>query len=94
MRSSPPGVYWRRQTTGAPSSANALDQLTAPIALYPDAIVIQILTASKNFDKVELFAGWLEKNSNLKGSELQDAAQKAGFEPLWSRWRRFRKSSR
>jgi len=61
-------------------AANAIDQLTAPIALYPDAIVIQILTASKNFSKVELFATWLEKNSNLKGTELQDAAQKAGFD--------------
>ena len=65
------------------ASASEIDQLTGPIALYPDAIVIQTLTASKDYAAVLSFAGWLEKNANLKGSELQDAAQKAGFsEPL------------
>ena len=30
-------------------------------------------------ETVKSFAGWLGKNSKLKGSELQDAAQKAGY---------------
>ena len=62
----------------AAASTTALDNLLAPIALYPDALVAQILEASKDLAAVEKFAGWLKSNSALKGSELQDAAQKAG----------------
>jgi hypothetical protein len=63
-----------------PSASDAaLDQLTGPIALYPDALVAQILEASKDVSAVQKFAGWLKSNSALKGTELQDAAQKAGF---------------
>ena len=61
------------------ASTAALDNLLAPIALYPDALVAQILEASKDFAAVQKFAGWLKSNSALKGTELQDAAQKAGF---------------
>jgi hypothetical protein len=74
----PAGNLCAQQTAGAPAASSALDQLTGPIALYPDALVIHILTASKDYGAVLSLAGWLEKNSNLKGSELQDAAQKAG----------------
>ena len=63
----------------AAASTTALDNLLAPIALYPDALVAQILEASKDFAAVQKFAGWLKSNSALKGTALQDAAQKAGF---------------
>jgi hypothetical protein len=62
-------------------SPQMLDTLTGPIALYPDALVAQILTASTNFASLQQFSGWMGANSNLKGSELQDAAQQAGFDP-------------
>jgi hypothetical protein len=61
------------------ASEAALDALTGPIALYPDALVSQVLEASKDVAAVQKFAGWLKTNSALKGTELQDAAQKAGF---------------
>ena len=63
----------------AATSTTALDNLLAPIALYPDALIAQILEASKDFAAVQKFAGWLKSNSALKGTALQDAAQKAGF---------------
>jgi hypothetical protein len=63
----------------ASASTAALDNLLAPIALYPDALVAQILEASKDFAAVQKFAGWLKSNGALKGTELQDAAKKAGF---------------
>jgi hypothetical protein len=69
-----------QQATGKPSSTQSIDQLTAPIALYPDALIFQIMPASTNVDTVKSFAGWLEKNASLKGSALQDAAQNAGFD--------------
>jgi hypothetical protein len=61
-------------------SPQEIDSLTAPVALYPDALLAQLLVASTNFSQLESFAGWLGKNSNLTGSSLQDAAQKAGYE--------------
>ena len=67
----------------AAASTTALDNLLAPIALYPDALVAQILEASKDFAAVQKFAAWLKTNSSLKGTELQDAAHKAGFAPCY-----------
>ena len=67
----------------ATASTTALDNLLAPIALYPDALVAQILEASKDFAAVLKFSGWLKSNSALKGTALQDAAQKAGFAPCY-----------
>ena len=71
-----------------------VDQLTGPIALYPDALIFQILTASTNLDKLKSFAGWMGKNGKLKGSELQDAAEKAGFDAAYVALAPFPKSSR
>ena len=65
----------------APSSASAaaMDTLTAPIALYPDALIAQILQASTDPAGVQKFSAWLGANASLKGTPLQDAAQAAGF---------------
>lgn len=56
-----------------------IDALTAPIALYPDALIAQVLDASTNPAEVQDFSKWLKQNANLKGSELQEAASKANF---------------
>ena len=58
-----------------------LDKLLAPVALYPDQLLAQMLLCSGNSRKVGELSGWLKKNSAVKGSELQQAAEKAGFEP-------------
>jgi hypothetical protein len=58
-----------------------LDQLLAPVALYPDQLLAQMLLCSGNPSKVGELAAWLKGNAQLKGSELQQAAQNAGFEP-------------
>ena len=54
-----------------------LDQLVAPIALYPDSIVAQIMMASTYPLEVVQAQRWLEQNKNLKDAELdsQGAAQ-------------------
>jgi hypothetical protein len=62
------------------TSADALDRLLAPIALYPDQLLAQMLLCAANPGKVGALSEWLASNQ-LKGSELQDAAVKAGFEP-------------
>ena len=40
----------------------------------------QVLDAATNPAEVQDFSGWLKQNPNLKGSELQEAASKAGFD--------------
>ncbi len=72
----------RAAATAAPTGtpAQAIDSLTGPIALYPDALIAQILDASTNPAEVQDFGGWLKQHSNLKGSQLQEAASKAGFD--------------
>src|SRR5258708_40162639 len=51
---------------GVPLSAEELQQLVAPIALYPDALVAQILGAATFPDQVAAAAGWLQQNSYFK----------------------------
>ncbi len=58
-----------------------LDRLLAPVALYPDQLLAQMLLCASNPGKVGALGEWLASNQTLKGSELQDAAVKSGFEP-------------
>jgi hypothetical protein len=62
------------------TTADALDQVLAPIALYPDQLLAQMLPSASNPGKVAALGEWLASQT-LKGTELQDAATKAGFEP-------------
>jgi Protein of unknown function (DUF3300) len=59
----------------------AVDKLLAPIALYPDQLLAQLLLCAQTPAKVQELSGWLVRNKELQGTELQNAAQKAGFEP-------------
>jgi hypothetical protein len=61
--------------------AEDLDRLLAPIALYPDQLLAQILTSASDPAKIKELSKWLKSNSNLKGTQLQDAAVTAGYEP-------------
>ncbi len=66
-----------------PPTPQQLDQLLAPIALYPDALLAQITTASTNPQEILDVTNWLAKNPNLTGTALTDAAQKQGFDPAF-----------
>jgi hypothetical protein len=65
----------------AKASTAALDQALAPIALYPDSLLAQMLMSATDPAKVTELDKWLKSNTNLKGTPLQDEAVKAGFEP-------------
>ena len=65
----------------AQTSASSLDRLLAPIALYPDQLLAQMLVCTGNVAKVAALDEWLRSSGSMKGSELQDAASAAGFEP-------------
>jgi Protein of unknown function (DUF3300) len=64
-----------------PAQQMSVDDLVAPIALYPDQLLAQILTASTNAQEVLDGGNWLLQNQNLKGDALTNAAAKAGFSP-------------
>jgi hypothetical protein len=66
---------------GAPLSANDLQQLVAPIALYPDALVAQVLGAATFPDQVAAASGWLQQNSNLSGKALTQAVDAQPWDP-------------
>src|SRR5436309_8332625 len=53
-----------------------LDSLVAPIALYPDPLLAQVLAASTYPLEIIQLQQWLTKNKNLKDKALADAVQK------------------
>jgi hypothetical protein len=57
-----------------------LQQLLAPIALYPDPLLAQVLTSATSPGQVTEMTKWVQQNPNLQGSELQAAAQRKGFD--------------
>ena len=74
----PPNGY---SGQGAPLSADDLQKLVAPIALYPDALVAQILGAATFPDQVAATVGWLQQNKNLTGTALNEAVDKEQWDP-------------
>jgi len=70
-----------QQPQQQPATQQQLQQLVAPIALYPDALLAQVLTASTYPLEVTMAARWSEKNSNLKGAALEEAMQKQPWDP-------------
>jgi hypothetical protein len=59
-----------------PLSSEQLEQLVAPIALYPDSLVAQILMASTYPIEVVEAARWAKQNPKVTGKALEDAMQK------------------
>ena len=64
---------------GAPMSASELQVLVAPIALYPDALVAQILAASTYPDQVAVADYWLHQNQHLTGTSLMQTVDKQSW---------------
>jgi Protein of unknown function (DUF3300) len=72
----PPPPQGQAQPQQQTLTQQQLQQLVAPIALYPDALLAQVLTASTYPLEVTLAARWAEKNPNVKGEALEAAMQK------------------
>ena len=58
-----------------------LDQLLAPIALYPDSLLAQIFMASTYPLEVVEAERWAKKNQGLKGDALASALEKENWDP-------------
>lgn len=57
-----------------PPTAEQLTQMVAPIALFPDKLLAQVLAGAQYPDQITAANQWLNQNPALKGNALQDAA--------------------
>ena len=75
------------QSNGQPPTApvqqspQELQQLVAPIALYPDALVAQILAASTYPTEIVEADRWMQSHPNVKGEELAKEVDKQSWDP-------------
>jgi hypothetical protein len=79
-------VWAQEQTPTVPPpaqllSAQQLCNLVAPIALYPDPLLGQILVASTYPLEVVEASQWLARNKHLSGQALLDAAKQQSWDP-------------
>jgi hypothetical protein len=63
------------------NTPDQLQQLVAPIALYPDSLVAQILAASTFPEQVVEADRWLQAHSDLKGDALGQAVDSQPWDP-------------
>ena len=61
-------------------SPEQLDNLVAPVALYPDQLLSQVLAASTYPLEIVEAQQWLQRNGNLQGSQLMDAAKQQNWD--------------
>jgi hypothetical protein len=80
------GVRWQEPQAAAGEAApkipdDQLDALVAPIALFPDPLLAQVLAASTYPLEIIQLQQWLEKNKTLKGKDLEAAVKKQDWDP-------------
>jgi len=64
-------------------TAEQMEALLAPIALYPDPVLTQVLVSATNPQEVMDAGNWLVANPELEGDALAKASEAAGFtEPM------------
>ncbi len=78
---------WPRPQTAATTSSAAkipndqLDSLVAPIALYPDPLLAQVLAASTYPLEIVQLQQWMSRHPDLKGDALASAVEKENWDP-------------
>jgi hypothetical protein len=77
--SPPPTAPDQRQYTPLPSEQ--LNKLVAPIALYPDALVAQILAASEYPTQIVVADRMARENPGLKGRDLAEEVDRQDWDP-------------
>ncbi len=69
------------QQPGPLMSADQLDNLVAPVALYPDPLLGEVLAASTYPLELAEAQQWFEQNRKLQGTSLTDAARQQNWDP-------------
>jgi hypothetical protein len=71
----------QENTPAVAETPEQLQQLVAPIALYPDALVAQILAASTFPTEVVQSDRWVQQHSNLQAEQLAAAVDQQSWDP-------------
>jgi hypothetical protein len=86
------GAFLDAQTPAPPAEGTAgppeqrlppqqLDSLVAPVALYPDRLLGQILVAATYPLEIAEADQWLQQHRDLQGTQLMDAARQQNWDP-------------
>jgi uncharacterized membrane protein YgcG len=68
-------------TASSSFTAEQLEQIVAPIALHPDALLAQMLMASTYPLEIVEAHRWVQKNPKVTGKSLEDALKKQDWDP-------------
>ena len=77
----PPVVSASQKAAADAFPAEQIEQMVAPIALYPDALLAQIFMAATYPLDIVQADRWLEDHGDLEGEALQTAADAEGWDP-------------
>jgi len=77
----PPWIFAQGSTGSVKFKQEELDQMLAPIALYPDSLLGQVLIASTYPLEIVQADRWSKANKNLKGDPLTAALEKQNWDP-------------
>jgi hypothetical protein len=77
----PPGILAQQAGSAPVFKQEELDQILAPIALYPDSLVSQILIASTYPLEIVQADRFAKQNSSLKGDALTKALEAQSWDP-------------
>jgi hypothetical protein len=81
LLSLPAGLFAQEPGGQARLSEGQIEQVLAPIALYPDDVLAQILIASTYPLEIVQADRWAKQNSGLKGDKLTAALEKQPWDP-------------
>ena len=74
--------YDQQQPSNAPRlSPQDLSNLVAPVALYPDMLLSQVLAASTYPLEISEAEQWMQQNAGLRGQQLIEAAKQQPWDP-------------
>src|SRR5487761_2347150 len=76
-----PAIPQTAPPAGAPLTPQQLDDLVAPIALYPDPLVGEVLAASTYPIEIAEAEQWVRDHPHWKPSKLMDNAKKQNWDP-------------
>jgi hypothetical protein len=77
----PPGVFAQDQGEAQKFTQAELAQMLAPIALYPDSLLAQILMASTYPLEVVMADRWVKEHKGLQGDQLNAELDKQNWDP-------------
>jgi hypothetical protein len=78
----PQPSYPQQQAPNGPRlSSQELSNLVAPVALYPDLLLSEVLAASTYPAEIAQAQQWMQRNPGLRGQQLVEAAKQQNWDP-------------